>query len=222
MQSKIYFEQMSVPKNPEIYHIVHIDRIPSIINSGYLWCDAKVSQLTNSGTTIGMSKIKHRRLYDLQLNSHPDLHPGDCVPFYFCNRSIMLYLIHCGNHPDLDYHGGQEWIVHLKADLRSTVRWANSQNFRWAFTLSNAGSYFFEDRCELAKLTEIDWEAVFALDWSKCKDGKQAEFLIENQFPWELVTQIGVKSTMVYNKMTEILGNSLHKPKLDVRPSWYY
>ncbi len=46
------------------------------------------------GTTIGMSSIKRRRSIERTLNSHPDLHVGDCVPFYFRPRSVMLFLLH--------------------------------------------------------------------------------------------------------------------------------
>jgi len=77
------------------------------------------------GTTIGMTAIKTRRL-SLPLESHPDLHVGDCVPFYFCPRSVMLYLIHQANHPDLSYRGGQGSIIHLEADLHETVARADS------------------------------------------------------------------------------------------------
>lgn len=121
------------------------------------------------GTTIGMSDIKQRRLEELTLGSHPDLHVGDCVPFYFCPRSVMLYLIHQGNHPDLAYRSGQGPIIHLESDLHTVVAWANQHHRRWAFTLSNAGSRFFEDRCDLAQLTEIDWDAVHATDWRQYK-----------------------------------------------------
>lgn len=30
---------MTVPAQPKIYHIVHVDRLPSIIADGCLWCD---------------------------------------------------------------------------------------------------------------------------------------------------------------------------------------
>ena len=63
------------------------------------------------------------------------------------------------------------------------MNWASQQRLRWAFTLSNAGSYFFEDRCDLAHLDEIDWSAVQARDWRTCKEGKQAEFLLEQSSP---------------------------------------
>lgn len=70
---------MTVPAQPKIYHIVHVDRLPSIITDGYLWCDAQIVRRATSGTTIGMGKIKERRLQKT-LNSFPDLHVGDCVP----------------------------------------------------------------------------------------------------------------------------------------------
>lgn len=165
---------MLIPAEPKIYHIVHADRLSSIITDGWLWCDAEIARCSPFGTTIGMNGIKQRRLNELTLTSYPDLHVGDCVPFYFCPRSIMLYLIHQANHPELVYRGGQGPIVHLEADLRQTVAWAEAQSQRWAFTLSNVGAYYFEDRCDLAQLDEIDWDAVQARDWRQCKEGKQA------------------------------------------------
>ncbi len=173
---------MPIPADPKIYHIVHVDRLPSIVADGHLWCDAEIMQHGGAGTTIGMSNIKQRRL-ELTLASHPTLHVGDCVPFYFCPRSVMLYVIYKANAPELSYRGGQEPIVHLEADLQQTVAWAEEHHLRWAFTLSNAGACYFEDRCDLTRLNEIDWDAVQADHWPKRKEGKQAEFLIEQRFP---------------------------------------
>lgn len=161
---------MRVPDHPKIYHIVHEDRLPSIICDGHLWCDATMeARAANSGSTIGMSNIKQRRLEELKLNSHPNLYVGDCVPFYFCPRSVMLFMLHKGNHPDLSYRGGQGPIIHLEADLAETVQWANDNELRWAFTLSNAGSYYFEDRADLSLLDHIDWDAVHANDFRERK-----------------------------------------------------
>lgn len=71
---------MSMPEHPKIYHIVHVDRLPSIISDNHLWCDAKAARRSRGGTVIGMSHIKQRRLRR-RLASHPQLHVGDCVPF---------------------------------------------------------------------------------------------------------------------------------------------
>ncbi|MCM8612812.1 DUF4433 domain-containing protein [Accumulibacter sp.] len=213
---------MPVPAKPKIYHIVHVDRLASIVADGCLWCDAEMDRRAPSGTTIGMSAIKQRRLKGPPLSSHPDLHVGDCVPFYFCPRSVMLFVISRANHPDLSYCGGQEPIIHLEADLQTVVTWANEHGQRWAFTLSNAGSYYFEDRGDLAHLHEIDWSAVYATNWQQCKEGKQAEFLLENRFPWQLVERIGVHSQAIHQQVMQALPANDHRPPVEVRRSWYY
>ncbi|MDD2943805.1 MAG: DUF4433 domain-containing protein [bacterium] len=214
---------MVVPDQPKIYHIVHVDRLQSIVKDGCLWCDAEGMRRKLSGTCIGNSNIKQRRL-KLPLDCHPGLRVGDCVPFYFSPRSVMLYLINKGNHSDLGYRGGQGDIVHLEADLRNTVNWAeqDAQGKRWAFTLSNAGSNYFEVRCDLSQLAEIDWTAVHAADWSKCMEKKQAEFLIEHSFTWGLVERIAVSSPRVKSKVLPLIQGSDHRPLVEVKPEWYY
>ncbi|MDA8119872.1 DUF4433 domain-containing protein [Acidithiobacillus ferrianus] len=211
-----------VPPQPKIYHIAHVDRLPSIVADGFFWCDAEVVRCAPAGTTIGMSSIKQRRLNELRLSSYPDLHVGDCVPFYFCPRSVMLYLIYQGNHQELAYRGGQGPILHFEADLHAVVEWANAQPARWAFTLSNAGSYFFEDRCDLAHLGEINWTAVQARDWRVHKEGKQAEFLLEHRFPWHLIERIGVHSAAVYGQVVNAMPQHGHRPMVEVCADWYY
>ena len=210
-----------VPDEPKIYHIVHIDRLASIVADDCLWCDAKMATRTSSGTTIGMNSIKERRLTN-PLHSHSGLRVGDCVPFYFCPRSVMLYVIYKANHPELDYRGGQGPIVHLEADLQQTVAWAERNKWRWAFTTSNAGSLFFDDYSDLADLDKVVWDAVHAKDWQGCKDGKQAEFLLEAVFPWEMVSRVGVNSRGMYAKVQHVLRGASHRPPVEVMPDWYY
>lgn len=211
-----------VPPQPKIYHIAHVDRLPSIVAAGGLLSDALVQARALGGTMVGMNHIKQRRLTELQLTSHPGLFVGACVPFYFCPRSVMLYLIHRRN-AELTYQGGQTPIIHLQGDLGAVVAWANAQPARWAFTLSNAGSYFFEDRNDLARLGEINWTAVQATNWSGVlKEGKQAEFLLEQRFPWHLVERIGVQSAAIYGQVVNALPAHGHRPPVEVRQDWYY
>jgi hypothetical protein len=218
---------MPLPQNPKIYHIVHVDRLASIVGDGYIWSDREMVGRQNTGTTIGMNAIKARRL-QLPIASRPGLRVGDCVPFYFCPRSVMMYLISSANHPDLSYKGGQGPIIHLEANLQQTVAWAEQNGRRWSFTLSNAGAYYFEDRSNLAQLHEINWDAVDARKWSglnissMVKDGKQAEFLLERQFPWELVQRIGVISDAVAQLVGVAMGEAPHRPVIERRRDWYY
>lgn len=212
----------SIPNPINIYHIVHVDKLPAILKQGGLICDAKMQRRLPAGTTIGMEKIKKRRLEELTLSSHSGLHVGDCVPFYFCPRSVMLYMFYRSNHEEIAYHGGQEPIIHLVADMRKTIAWAKKNGMCWAFTASNAGSYYFDDFCETEKLNEIDWNAVRATDWSRCRDRKQAEFLLENFFPWNLVEGIGVFSAMQHQQVSSFLATASHRPAVQIERSWYY
>jgi len=113
------------PINQKIYHILHFNKLQSIINSGGLLSDAEVIRQGLGGTTIGMNSIKQRRLTELTLETHPSLYVGQCVPFYFCPRSVMLYMM-----------------------SKNTI----NTNY-----------------------------------WMEHQDTKQAEFLYEDNFPWDLV-----------------------------------
>ncbi len=212
---------MPIPDEPKIYHIVHIDRLNSIVTDGYLWCDARMATKQARGTAIGINSIKERRLTNA-LNSHPNICVGECVPFYFCPRSVMLYVIYRANHSELEYRDGQDPIVHLEADLRQTVAWAERSKRRWAFATSNAGSRFFDDYADLADLDKLDWDAVSARNWQTCQAGKQAEFLLEDSFPWEMVSRIGVNSKEVYARVQRALHGARHRPTVEVRLDWYY
>ena len=208
--------------NLKIYHIVHIDKLQSIINSGGLLSDSEVIRQGLNGTTIGMNSIKQRRLNELTLSTYPDLFVGQCVPFYFCSRSVMLYMMHMGNSPDITYQGGQDSIIHLEADLMSSIAWANSNGRRWVFTSSNAGSRYFEDFNDLTYLNQIDWSVINSSKWSHARDKKQAEFLCEHSFEWSLIHRIGVSNQTVYQQVLNIISSSYHKPYVEVKNDWYY
>ena len=108
------------------------------------------------------------------------------------------------------------------------MEWAAAAGHRWAFTLSNAGAKYFEDRADLSQLNEINWEAVGATTWSgqgvpsSVKDGKQAEFLVERHFPWALVERIGVRSQETAQRVSDALGGHPHRPATEIRKDWYY
>jgi hypothetical protein len=97
---------MPQPAHPKIYHIVHVDCLASIVADGGLDCDTVMAGRQNTGPKIGMEDIKQRRR-GLPIDCRPGLCVGECVPFYFCPRSVMLYLpiVHlvCG------YQGEWQW-----------------------------------------------------------------------------------------------------------------
>jgi hypothetical protein len=214
---------MSQPAALLVYHITHVANLPSIVAAQGLCSDAAMITRGGPNAAIGMSSIKKRRLA-LPVGVHPGLMVGACVPFYFCPRSVMLYLLHRGNHPEVTYRGGQGPIVHLEARLGDVLAWASRTHVRWAFSLANAGAVYTEFRRDVAQLGDINWSAVQNDDWrdSSVKEGKQAEFLVEDFFPLSLVSRIGVHSVGVHHLVQEALATSLHRPRVEVLPAWYY
>lgn len=211
------------PTRPSIYHIVHADKVESILDDGLIWCDAEIARRRIRGTTIGMGSIKERRLR-LPVKCHRDCYVGDFVPFYFCPRSVMLYVIHCANHPELRYRGGQGPIVHLELDMLAVIDWAKSNERRWAFTASNAGAVYTSFYKSIDRLAELDWDAIRATDFrdAEVKENKQAEFLVEHSVPWSLVGRVGVKSAGVRDRVSQLLRQRGIDTTIAVMPAWYY
>lgn len=209
-----------------IYHIVHVNRLPSIVKTGGLLCDAEIVRLSEEGqclgTSIGLDDLKSRRRHRM-LHSRPGLRVGECVPFYFCPRSVMLHSIYVKN-PRLTYRDGQDSIVHLKAELEETVSWAQENNHRWVITTSNASHDTCADYADLTAIREINWDSVHARSWGwhPRRDEKQAEFLLEKFFPWEMVIEIGVCVPGVKQQVSEAIAVTTHKPHVSVVPGWYY
>lgn len=215
---------MTPPSQPKIYHITHIDNLASIVAGGGIESDGRRYRHGQNQKIIGMPEIKRRRLFDLDVPCHPATKVGDYVPFYFCPRSIMLYIIYRGNHPDTTYHGGQSSILHLQADLESIIDRADRQGVRWAISDRNAGTRLADFYNSRAGLNQIAWDAVQSTDFRDplIKEGKQAEFLIHDTFPWHLVEKIGIIDAAMQNKVNTILQQSRYKPVVSVERSWYY
>jgi hypothetical protein len=212
------------PERPKIYHITHVDNLGAIIADGGLVSDRQMVGRGGPVQAIGMSAIKLRRVEELEVACHPGTKVGDYVPFYFCPRSVMLFVIHRANHPELNYRGGQEPIVHLEADLHDVVKWAEDNERPWAFSLSNAGAYYTQFSAEVVELNRLDWTAIASLDFrpAEVKERKQAEFLLFDQFPLTLVQRIGVKSAAIQARAIAAIAGASHRPVVEARPDWYF
>src|SRR5581483_10934138 len=101
---------------------------------------------------------------------------------------------------------------------------AGSAGEQWAFSLSNAGSYYAEFRSRLDDLQDLNWEAIHATDFraADVKEGKQAEFLVTHRFPFELIWRIGVRTAAVKHQVESALRGSPYNPLIEVLPEWYF
>lgn len=205
-----------------IYHITHIDNLPPILADGCLWSDYEIQRTPNSRTIIGFDTIEKRRLEELPVSCHPSTFVGHYVPFYFCPRSPMLYVIHRRNS-ELTYQGGQERIVHLVSRIGIAIQ--HSEGRSWAFSDGNAGARYARFSNDLAQFDNfVDWNAVQASSWSDptVKERKQAEFLIHRTFPWTGIAAIGVYNQSVAGEVQRLLALQTHQPQVAVKQDWYY
>ena len=204
-----------------LYHITSVENLAAILRRGELCSDARVRALGGPSEPIGMDRLKQRRLDQLVIPCMQNTPVGACVPFYFAPRSVMLFMIDRNNH-EINYSRGQGPIIHLEAKLTNVLDWANREYRPWAFSLSNAAAFYTEFRSNLDNLNEIDWDAVYATNWRGRQERKNAEFLVYDTFPIQLIERIGVYSSAVMREVNSILADNNIKVTTSVIRSWYY
>ena len=200
-----------------IYHITHKQNLPGIIKAGRLWCDSQRLKRNLACTNIGYNHIKARRLRrPVAVAAGGTL--GDYVPFNFCNRSVMLYVISQGHQ---DYRGGQDAVVHLV----STVGAAIATNRPWAFTDRHAELGYARYATDIAREGIVAWAVMPLRRWNKppeVKEKRQAEFLVHDWFPWRAIQRIVVYDKRTSAEVREMLAGAADQPGVAVERAWYY
>ena len=210
-----------------IYHITHIDNLPHILAEGKLVCDAEASDRNLCEQSIAHATLKERRARTpVMKNDGSAVSAGgmlaDYVPFYFTNRSPMLFAIHKG--AVLGYDGGQSSVVYLVSSIEEVA----ASNLAWCFTDGHAVEEVSEFYDDFQDLKNIDWKVIENWSWKNTlsdldrKRRKQAEFLVHREVPWQLVSQIGVLNPGMAMRVQEAIGEIRHNPRLIVAPNWYY
>lgn len=199
-----------------IYHITAIANLPSILQSGYLVSDALVSAMAHE--VIGYGHIKQRRLTQYSVDCCNDRFVGEFVPFYYCPRSVMLFVVNKGNIPG-KAPGCQSEIIHLV----STVALGMGLGQPWAISDGNAGAGHTSFSVDPAAIDTLDWKAIQATNWSHVQHEKAAEFLVADRFPWSAITEIGCHSEAAAAQVRGLIAaGSAHRPPVARQLGWYY
>ena len=205
-----------------IYHITPIDNLESILSAGGLLAYNVMLETGTNYTNIAYENIQYRRArIRVPCGAGGVLH--DYVPFYFAPRSPMLYTINRGNVPN--YTQGQEAVIHLVSHVEDIDA---RGDLDFVFTDGHAVMEFTTFFDDLNYLDNIDWDVMEARYWRDTNEDndrkrrRQAEFLVRNFLPWELITEIGVMNSTIKANTENILQNFTHKPSVIVQKSWYY
>lgn len=202
-----------------LFHITHIENLPIIVQTGGLMCDSRKIELVSPPISIAYEDIKDKRTKKQVLCG-----PGGCiadyVPFYFAPQSPMLYTISRGNVPDRR----QDDIVYLV----SAIEWVVERNLGYIFTDGHPIMAFTSFYDNLDDLANIDWNVMKAKIWHDTdadpdrKRRRQAEFLVHEFLPWELIQYICVMNENAGKAVEEIIDGLEHHPTIFVKRRWYY
>lgn len=204
-----------------IYHITHITNLRSVFAQGGLCCDKRRTRDGLECRGIAFEHIKERRARR-PVPRGPRGTLADYVPFYFAPRSPMLYTIDRGNVPS--YLEGQLPIVHLVASAENVQH----SELPFVFTDGHADMDYSDFFADLEELENVDWDLMKEVYWHDTPDDgdrkrrRQAEFLVHDFVPWELIEVIGVINREIAAKVSSLLQNQEHRPSVLVRPQWYY
>ncbi len=203
-----------------IFHFTHIENLARIVESVQILCK---SQLAKAGATyadIALGDVQRRRARTrVPCGAGGVLH--DYVPFFFAPRSPMLYYISRNVHI---YPEGQGPLVYLVSSIQAI----QEAELPFAFTdgmpimmLSN----FYDDT---ADLNRVDWNLMRSTWWNDTPEypdrqrRREAEFLVHQSCPWELVEEIVVRTEQIRDRVQDILGAADHQPLISIRSGWYY
>lgn len=203
---------------PPIYHITHIDNLAGIVTEERLWSDARRIEMGLANTNIGYSHIKARRMrHPVSVAAGGTL--GQYVPFNFCFRSVMLYVV---SRQHVDYGGDQNSIVHLVSSTERIVAAGRS----CFFTDRHADLGYARQFDDLSRLAdEVDWTVMPVRQWGgdqELKEKRQAEFLVHDWCPWDTITEITTMDEAMAQVVEGAIAECAHRPQVTVKRDWYY
>ncbi|GIF77340.1 type II toxin-antitoxin system toxin DNA ADP-ribosyl transferase DarT [Asanoa siamensis] len=213
------------PRDQWIYHFTHMDNLQRIFSTGRLLCDVAARD-GQTRTEVGDPAIKQSRRLRPVLAGPGGL-VGDYVPFYFASRSPMMYRIACDHRdskPDC-YAGGDRPLVYLVTTIGAVV----DAGLAWVGTDGNAATATSEFTADLGSLsTMVDWPLMMAERWSNAQDDmdrqrrRQAEFLVHDALPTQLIRWIATYSDQHRSQAGRLISGHPLAERIIVRPKWYY
>ncbi len=154
--SRLETRNLDAHKVEHLYHMTHIDNLPSILKYGLLAHGNGFQQKDISNQEVNDRRSREEPIYGRSLHSY--------VPFYFNPRNAMLYV-----------QGDQDNIVILEVRRELILKDGV------LFTDGNAASNSTDFYNDLSDLDNLDWECLRAKYWTEFIDGKRtmmAEVLV--------------------------------------------
>lgn len=206
--------------NVLLHRIIHIENLEFIVNAGEIRCKNHTEKDDNYIGIGDNSLIEKRSIEEIEIGPQGTF--NDYVSFYFGPRSPMLYSIKHG------YNGvkkrNQSDIIYL---VTSTELIAKAE-CRYVFFDGHGYHKFSRPYDDLNDLSNVDWQAVRERYWRNTehdpdlKRRKQAEFLVHQVVPFDLIRGIAVYNGKAENTVQEILQDYKYECTVKIKKNYYY
>lgn len=212
---------MPRPIPTPVLHFTHIDHLPTVLQHGLMSdTEARARELVRC--EVGHRGIKERRR-DRVVPVEPGGVVADYVPFYFAQRSPMMFVIAKGGVPE--YAGGTDPLIYLV----STVERLLGLRRQVVSTDRNAVLDYATFLPDVRDLEEgIDWGLMRARMWNDTvaepdrKERRMAECLVHRSAPWAAFTEIHVRNEERRTQVVAALRGGAVGVPVHVTPDWYF
>lgn len=224
-----------------IYHVTHISNLAGVLSSGALLADASKAWEGRPAVDISSAETRESRRAIL-VSGQGSLSVAKYVPFFLSpDASVWDSIRAHSDDPrlalDADASAPFDFVILVSTVKKALDAQAGAQ--AGAESTDAAGVADEESGSAVASVVATDGDATGVLTrfGASREDAErvlrtlradpespailEAEFLVEEAFPYELVTLIGVANDKVREAVKPILAASSHKPKVAVYPPWF-
>ena len=212
-----------MPAQPKLYHITHLDNLPSIVADGKLWSDAAMIPQGGPLATIGMNSIKQRRLrlpVGIRATTLGNMSPSISAHVPSCS------ICSSGNHPELNYTGGQAPILHLEADLDAVVQWPGERVIGGHSLCPMPGYALYGISFTSGSIwAKINWSSsscqrFFATMRSRKASSRSFWFATSSHGSW-CSASVSIQPPSI-NRWRKFFVTFPRPPRVEIRRDWYY
>jgi hypothetical protein len=199
-----------------IYHITHIKNLPAILDNGQL-----LPQAGGAVPEVDISSADNRQARQATtVPGQADRSVSHYVPFFLSPDSSLWDSIRSHDADPRLAGSADAWATFDFVVLVSTVGTASGHTGDDGTVVTDGDAAAAVSR--FAATADARERMLRALRGGSASDAiLDAEFLVAESFPFELVTLIGVANDKVRDAVKGILAPSGFRPKVAVYPPWF-
>lgn len=212
-----------VPNPTPILRFTHVDNLATIIRRGGLHAPNHVPKDGLPYRFCHSAEVQSgRAAVPIQLGPGGTIH--DYVPFYFGYLSPMMLNLKTGRVED--YKEGQDPLIYLVSSAQAI----EAADIEYVFSDGHGLATFTGWFDSIDRLDAVDWDVVNLRYWTDTINDmdrqrkKQAEFLVHQCCPWDLIHEIVVIDASMQQRVESVQSAfpATQRRVVRVERSWYY